>query len=287
MAVIWPWLVNWTIGCRSGIYIMKSQLLHVLSVTTKRGTILPMKAVRDNVWCGRWMNFVFWDSKSDQAHGKDLRCTANKILHQTWSRRSLQILILDMLHGWILDPRKDAGLVTTNHQSEQHLPHLRHISITLPPAHTPSIIRFGSVLWMTYIKAISIFKATRVWSFLFFFFFFFCFSFACQINMPRKSSQSTAATSAEQPLRRKVTLACMVCRKKKVKCNGVQPACARCQAMGLQCQYSDPPKKRGPPKGYVEVINSRARRIESLLSNSGGIVSHTAHNLVNAHAISL
>lgn len=61
----------------------------------------------------------------------------------------------------------------------------------------------------------------------------------------------------------------MVCRKKKVKCNGVQPACARCQAMGLQCQYSDPPKKRGPPKGYVEVINSRARRIESLLSNSG------------------
>lgn len=96
--------------------------------------------------------------------------------------------------------------------------------------------------------------------------------------MPRKSSQSTAATSAEQPLRRKVTLACMVCRKKKVKCNGVQPACARCQAMGLQCQYSDPPKKRGPPKGYVEVINSRARRIESLLSNSGGIVSHTAHD---------
>ncbi|KAI8148514.1 hypothetical protein BJV82DRAFT_481167, partial [Fennellomyces sp. T-0311] len=61
----------------------------------------------------------------------------------------------------------------------------------------------------------------------------------------------------------KVTLACIVCRKKKVKCDGVQPTCSRCHSMGIQCQYSDPPKKRGPPKGYVEVINNRAHRIES------------------------
>lgn len=107
-------------------------------------------------------------------------------------------------------------------------------------------------------------------AFFFSFFSFSVFPLLVKYTMPRKSTSSTAATSAEQPLRRKVTLACMVCRKKKVKCNGVQPACSRCQTMGLQCQYSDPPKKRGPPKGYVEVINSRARRIESLLSNSGG-----------------
>ncbi|KAG2226373.1 hypothetical protein INT45_000541 [Circinella minor] len=72
-------------------------------------------------------------------------------------------------------------------------------------------------------------------------------------------------TSAEQPRRVKVTLACIICRKKKVKCNGVQPTCSRCHSMGIQCQYSDPPKKRGPPKGYIEVINNRAHRIESLL----------------------
>ncbi|KAI8078134.1 uncharacterized protein B0P05DRAFT_439380, partial [Gilbertella persicaria] len=61
----------------------------------------------------------------------------------------------------------------------------------------------------------------------------------------------------------KVTLACVICRKKKVKCDGIQPTCSRCQSIGICCQYSDPPKKRGPPKGYVEIIENRAHRIES------------------------
>ncbi|KAG2232296.1 hypothetical protein INT48_009317 [Thamnidium elegans] len=63
----------------------------------------------------------------------------------------------------------------------------------------------------------------------------------------------------------KVTLACIICRKKKVKCDGIQPSCSRCQSIGNCCEYSEPPKKRGPPKGYVEVIENRAHRIESLL----------------------
>lgn len=71
----------------------------------------------------------------------------------------------------------------------------------------------------------------------------------------------------QAPKRVKVTLACVICRKKKVKCDGIQPSCSRCQSIGNCCQYSDPPKKRGPPKGYVEVIESRAHRIESLLGN--------------------
>ncbi|SAL99159.1 hypothetical protein [Absidia glauca] len=62
----------------------------------------------------------------------------------------------------------------------------------------------------------------------------------------------------------KVTLACTVCRKKKVKCDGIQPSCSRCNTMGFSCHYSDPPKKRGPPKGQVEIISSRAHRIKSL-----------------------
>jgi hypothetical protein len=70
------------------------------------------------------------------------------------------------------------------------------------------------------------------------------------------------------PKRVKVTLACTICRKKKVKCDGIQPTCSRCQSIGICCQYSDPPKKRGPPKGYVEVIENRAHRIESLLGTN-------------------
>ncbi|KAI9290037.1 fungal-specific transcription factor domain-containing protein [Umbelopsis sp. AD052] len=88
--------------------------------------------------------------------------------------------------------------------------------------------------------------------------------------MPKKVSASSkkakdVSPDADQPKRFKVTLACVVCRKKKVKCDGVQPACSRCNSMGISCEYTDPPRKRGPPKGYVEVIENRAHRIESLL----------------------
>lgn len=80
-------------------------------------------------------------------------------------------------------------------------------------------------------------------------------------DMARKSS------SEQQPRRVKVTLACVVCRKKKVKCDGVQPTCGRCRSNGFSCAYSDPPKKRGPPKGHGEIIETRAQRIRSLLDN--------------------
>lgn len=90
--------------------------------------------------------------------------------------------------------------------------------------------------------------------------------------MSKKTTSNAFQQSAAQPpgqappKRVKVTLACVVCRKKKVKCDGIQPSCLRCNSMGLACEYSDPPRKRGPPKGYIEIIENRAHRIESLLS---------------------
>ncbi|ORX44029.1 hypothetical protein DM01DRAFT_260316, partial [Hesseltinella vesiculosa] len=44
----------------------------------------------------------------------------------------------------------------------------------------------------------------------------------------------------------KVTLACLMCRKKKVKCNGAQPNCSRCEAKGLDCEYIERNQRRGP-----------------------------------------
>lgn len=83
------------------------------------------------------------------------------------------------------------------------------------------------------------------------------------------NSSSTVPNTTTTPVsnvhkRVKVTLACTVCRKKKVKCDGIHPSCSRCNTLGFSCQYSDPPKKRGPPKGQVEIISSRAHRIKSL-----------------------
>ncbi|ORZ10472.1 hypothetical protein BCR42DRAFT_357907, partial [Absidia repens] len=71
--------------------------------------------------------------------------------------------------------------------------------------------------------------------------------------------------AGEKPKRVKVTLACVICRKKKVKCDGNQPSCSRCIAMGISCEFSDPPRRRGPPKNNIEVIENRAHRIVSLL----------------------
>ncbi|OQN95121.1 hypothetical protein B0A48_18863 [Cryoendolithus antarcticus] len=39
------------------------------------------------------------------------------------------------------------------------------------------------------------------------------------------------------PKRRLIESACSACRKRKSKCDGVRPSCARCQALNTTCQY--------------------------------------------------
>ncbi|CAG8461387.1 10174_t:CDS:2 [Ambispora gerdemannii] len=74
--------------------------------------------------------------------------------------------------------------------------------------------------------------------------------------------------------RRRVARACDTCRRKKVRCDGVQagsdpPSCTNCKAYGYECAFIDAPKKRGPPKGYIEALETRLQRMESIL---GGLV---------------
>lgn len=99
--------------------------------------------------------------------------------------------------------------------------------------------------------------------------FFFPFHFISSFfYLPLHFNILMSKITDQPPKRVKVTLACTICRKKKVKCDGIQPTCSRCRSIGICCQYSDPPKKRGPPKGYVEVIENRAHRIESILGTT-------------------
>ncbi|CAI2170585.1 12789_t:CDS:2 [Funneliformis geosporum] len=64
----------------------------------------------------------------------------------------------------------------------------------------------------------------------------------------------------------KITTACDACRRRKVKCDGASP-CTNCQR--YQCSFSDASSKRprGPPKGFVALIEDRLHTIESLLVN--------------------
>ncbi|ORY07858.1 hypothetical protein K493DRAFT_403602 [Basidiobolus meristosporus CBS 931.73] len=69
--------------------------------------------------------------------------------------------------------------------------------------------------------------------------------------------------------RQRVSRACDNCRRKKIRCGGEQPVCSNCQSFGMECTYNDTKKKRGPPKGYIEAIESRLHRMEHIL---GGLV---------------
>lgn len=43
-------------------------------------------------------------------------------------------------------------------------------------------------------------------------------------------------------------LACMICRKRKLKCDGVRPSCSTCSRLGHSCAYDEQRRKSGPKR---------------------------------------
>lgn len=52
-------------------------------------------------------------------------------------------------------------------------------------------------------------------------------------------------------------LACMICRKRKLKCDGIKPSCSTCSRLGHACQYDEVRRKSGPKRGYVKALEER------------------------------
>jgi hypothetical protein len=52
-------------------------------------------------------------------------------------------------------------------------------------------------------------------------------------------------------------VACVVCRKRKLKCDGQKPHCGSCARLGHDCAYSEVRKKSGPKRGYVKQLEAR------------------------------
>ncbi|KAG1303764.1 hypothetical protein G6F64_009792 [Rhizopus arrhizus] len=66
--------------------------------------------------------------------------------------------------------------------------------------------------------------------------------------------------------RSRVSRACDICRRKKTKCDADDTKqCKTCLQYGWECTFNDTTKKRGPPKGYIESLENRLKRMESLL----------------------
>ena len=60
-------------------------------------------------------------------------------------------------------------------------------------------------------------------------------------------------------------IACILCRKRKLKCDGSRPACGTCSRLGHNCEYSEERKKSGPKRGYVKLLEARLKQVENLL----------------------
>lgn len=51
--------------------------------------------------------------------------------------------------------------------------------------------------------------------------------------------------------------ACIVCRKRKLRCDGGQPSCATCTRLNHECTYIESRRKSGPRRGYVRTLETR------------------------------
>ncbi|GAP92405.2 putative fungal specific transcription factor [Rosellinia necatrix] len=60
-------------------------------------------------------------------------------------------------------------------------------------------------------------------------------------------------------------LACTICRKRKLRCDGIKPSCSTCTRLGHSCVYDEARKKSGPKRGYVKALEERLKQVEELL----------------------
>ena len=70
---------------------------------------------------------------------------------------------------------------------------------------------------------------------------------------PSQNATTTEASAASKPKR----IACVVCRKRKLKCDGCKPSCATCARLGHHCAYDEVRRKSGPKRGYVKELEAR------------------------------
>ena len=52
-------------------------------------------------------------------------------------------------------------------------------------------------------------------------------------------------------------IACVICRKRKLKCDGNRPKCSTCARLGHNCAYDEVRRKSGPKRGYVKELEAR------------------------------
>lgn len=73
----------------------------------------------------------------------------------------------------------------------------------------------------------------------------------------RNNSQDAPNDNAAKQKR----IACVLCRKRKLRCDGARPTCATCKRLSHDCAYDEVRKKSGPKRGYVKLLEQRLRKL--------------------------
>ncbi|RYO73852.1 hypothetical protein DL766_010638 [Monosporascus sp. MC13-8B] len=83
------------------------------------------------------------------------------------------------------------------------------------------------------------------------------------------ADSSTAAppsSSSNANVPKPKRLACTICRKRKLRCDGIKPSCSTCTRLGHSCAYDEVRRKSGPKRGYVKALEERLKQVERLLN---------------------
>ncbi|KAL8825566.1 MAG: hypothetical protein Q9170_007746 [Blastenia crenularia] len=92
-----------------------------------------------------------------------------------------------------------------------------------------------------------------------------------QPSLPNVNTSNNSTTSgdvmngegADVPKPKRV--ACAICRKRKLKCDGGRPKCGTCARLGHNCAYDEVRRKSGPKRGYVKELEARLAQVETQL----------------------
>lgn len=82
-----------------------------------------------------------------------------------------------------------------------------------------------------------------------------------QGNEMDKPSWTEMKTKAGKE-RKRLPLACIACRRKKIRCSGEKPACKHCQKSRIPCVYKVTTRKAAPRTDYMAMLDKRLRRME-------------------------
>lgn len=74
-------------------------------------------------------------------------------------------------------------------------------------------------------------------------------------DSPPKKAEEAGGENDLPPKSKRI--ACIICRKRKLKCDGTKPSCSTCTRLGHNCAYDEVRRKSGPKRGYVKALEER------------------------------